>query len=116
MKRKILTFIRALFGITGLVVTAVPFVASLSVSERALTNRPNIPNDQIGEGDSEIITFEGATYSMTFMVYRSLKGDVCVWNIPVYKGKVILPDIHWGRWAMLCDEFTLDKVKIFLDA
>ncbi|MES9834665.1 MAG: hypothetical protein ABW139_20730 [Candidatus Thiodiazotropha sp. DIVDIV] len=111
MKRKILTFITALFGISGLVVAAVPFIGSLNVSERALANRPHITIDHIGEGESEIITSEGATYSMTFMVYRSLKGDVRVWKIPVYKGKIILPDIHWGRWAMLCDEFTLDKVK-----
>ena len=111
MKRKILTFITTLFGISGLVVAAVPFIGSLNVSERALANRPHITIDHIGEGESEIITSEGATYSMTFMVYRSLKGDVRVWKIPVYKGKIILPDIHWGRWAMLCDEFTLDKVK-----
>jgi hypothetical protein len=111
MKRKILTFFTAIFGVSGLVVAAVPFVASLNVSERALANRPRIPIDHIGMGESEIITTEGTTYSMTFMVYRSFEGEVRVWNIPTHKGKVLLPDIRWGRWAMLCDEFTLDKEK-----
>jgi hypothetical protein len=111
MKRKILTFITALFGVSGLVTAAVPFVASLNVSERALANRPHIPIDHIGLGDSALITAEGSSYSMTFMVYRSLKGEVRVWNIPTHKGKAILPDIRWGRWAMLCNEFTLDKER-----
>jgi hypothetical protein len=111
MKRKILRFITALFGISRSVITSVPFVASLNVSERALANRPLIPVDHIGTGNAGLITAEKSSFSMTFMVYRSLDGEVRVWNMPTHKGKVILPNIRWGRWAMLCEEFTLDKEK-----
>jgi hypothetical protein len=111
MKRKILTFITALFGISGFVMASVPFVASLNISERELANRPHIPIDHIGIGESGLITFEGKPYFMTFMVYRSLNGEVRVWRIPMHKGKVLLPDIRWGRWGMLCNDFSLDKEK-----
>ena len=108
-KKSILTKTTASIALLGLIVASIPFIESLRPNARAVANLPHIDLSEISPGHYSLKHPEQADlfrgYKWAVFVYRKYDGSVKLWNVPVRKGKVGMPDLHWWQPIYECENF-----------
>ena len=110
MRRRVLLTLTCALAILGLTQLIVPFVASLSPSARADAALDRILVSDMKEGSSRIVPLAKAAISSAgwqpgLFVLRRADGTYRAWAVPLRNGHVGLPDIHWWRPMVECEQF-----------
>ena len=110
MRRRVLLTLTSALALVGLTQLMVPFVASLSPSARADAALDRILVSDMKEGSSLIVPLAKAAISSAgwqpgLFVLRRADGTYRAWAVLLRNGHVGLPDIHWWRPMVECEQF-----------
>lgn len=115
MRKKLLSTITALFGIMALVATCTPFIMSLKPAANSGENLPRI--DIANMAANSIKHYDNSAQSplgQRYIIYKNNENLITVFTVPIEQGKVLMPDLKWGRRGASCNNFnpTLKGVKV----
>ena len=104
----------------GTVLAAYPFLASLSLSEKAIAELPQLRIDDMRIGSFKIVKhpksenrFRG--YEDAIMLVKKNNGDVNAWHVRVKDGAIGMPDYNWWVIYYSCKQFGPTLVNGLLD-
>jgi hypothetical protein len=115
-RRKLLVKGTVIIGLVGLSLTMIPFIMSLSPSPKADAALPRINVNQLAPGQFlyQKHPIPGKLYNgyeWSILIYKKYDGSIKVWNLQTKNGGIGMPDIHWWRFIMDCQDFGPTKVN-----
>jgi hypothetical protein len=110
MSRKLITLLTAVMSVVMLAAVAYAFKSSMNPSERSLNALPRVPIPKLEPSQFRFVhnplAYENWSFDILFV--RKGNGVIDAWEIPTMDGKVILPDLQWGRQGPLCNRLVPD--------
>lgn len=119
-RRKVLTISTIVTALIGVILLFVPFVLSLSPTERADAALSRIDVSNIAPGTYKLVALENPfethnEFKESIFFLRTRNGNLQAWFMLAKKGEVGMPDFHWWNSYFACKAFGPDMKDGFID-
>jgi hypothetical protein len=104
MNRRRLIYACITLAFVGIVVAAIPFVASLAPNDRSRASLPLVDVADLGVGEFKVIEHLDRRI---YVLHLAADQFTALW-VPLSDGAVVMPDMQWFRPAGLCRNFGPD--------
>ena len=108
-KRQTLAIVSSTLLVFGILLATVPFVESMQPTSRAEANLPHIDISNLKPGQfrfEKLYNLSG--YGDELLIIKDEDSKVHLYQVPVYRGKYLMPDIAWRRFGGECEKFGPD--------
>ena len=93
-----------------------PFVLSMRPPVDAGKDLPRIDVSALYPGT--LITYDEQRedkWSSRYIIYKDRESEITTFLVPLYEGKVRMPDLKWWRWGVLCTNFGPTIIEGMVD-
>lgn len=106
INRKLLVIAVWVFMAFGVAFASIPFIQSMSINEKAKNNLPRFYVKDLNPTEFKFAPSRNFdAENRTYLLYRNINSEVNVWMLPLYRGKVLMPDLKWWRYGSMCEDF-----------